>query len=333
LGMQSCCMGHEFFCEVVELGPECEEDLSPGDRVASMPILPCKGEPEKPPVFVGGNPAYGGGYAEYMRLSSKLCVKVPKHVTVNQGALSEPMAVALHGINEAKYGPSETVPVVYGCGPVGLTAIVILKRRGYKPIIAVQRSKFRRDLAKQLGADIVIDPTAGDGHVWEAWTQAMAAKLGVSLEEMRLMERGDYSHGELNLVWNRTHGRWCPPLVIENVGVAGMLEEICKQAPRHTRVVVVGYCMTADAFPHGVFMSKEVELKCVLGYTGQEFKEAVELIGEMALTELGRADLAAIVTKTIPLEEVPSSFVELASNSQNAKVLVIPSQAAAHARL
>jgi len=326
LGLPRACLGHEFCCEVVKLGDGVIEDLNIGDRVASMPIVPLE-DPLTPPIFLGANAKYYAGFAQYMVLSAKLCNKIPKHVSDEQGALSEPMAVAMHAVNEARYLPQQTVPIVWGCGPVGLTAIVILKDRGYKPIIAVQRSAFRRELAKKLGADIVIDPTAGDGsHVWKAWSEAMAAKLNVTFDEMKDMERGNYSHGELNLVWEPTNGRWCPPLVFENVGVPGMVEQICKDAPRHTRVVMCGYCMQPDTLPHGVTMSKEIEIKCVLGYSGAEFTSAVDLISKLALTEDGKTALDTIITKTVGLDEVSATFDELGSNSSNAKVLVKPNQ-------
>jgi len=326
MGLPTSCLGHEFCCEVVKLGDGVTQDLNIGDRVVSMPIVPLK-DPDAPPAFIGANAKYYGGFAQYMVVSAKMCNKLLKHVSDAHGALSEPMAVAMHAVNEARFGPQQTVPVVYGCGPVGLTAIVILKNRGYKPIIAVQRSPFRRELAAKLGADIVIDPSAGDGsHVWAAWSEAMAKKLDVTLDEMKAMERGNYSHGELNLVWEPTNGRWCPPLVFENVGVPGMVEQICKDAPRHTRMVMCGYCMQPDSLPHAVTMSKEIEIKCVLGYSGAEFTSAVNLISQLALTEDGKAALDLIITKSVGLDEVSAMFDELASNSNNAKVLVKPNQ-------
>ncbi len=50
------------------------------------------------------------------------------------------------------------MPLVIGCGPIGLAVISALKTRDVRPIIAADYSPMRRKLAEQLGADIVLDP-------------------------------------------------------------------------------------------------------------------------------------------------------------------------------
>ena len=76
----------------------------------------------------------------------------PKHA-----ALTEPLAVGVHAVAKANIRGDE-VPLVIGCGPVGLAVIAALKLKGLHPIVAADYSPARRALAEKLGADVVVDP-------------------------------------------------------------------------------------------------------------------------------------------------------------------------------
>jgi len=75
------------------------------------------------------------------------------------GTLVEPLAVALHSMKFAAIQPDDTV-AVYGGGPIGLLTIACLKVAGAKRILAVEPLAHRRELAKHMGADEAIDPSA-----------------------------------------------------------------------------------------------------------------------------------------------------------------------------
>src|SRR6185436_13867256 len=98
-----------------------------------------------------------GGYAEHMRLTESLLLPVPNGLATGHAALTEPMAVGVHAVEKAKLEPNE-VPLVIGCGPVGLAVIAALALHGVHPIVAADFSARRRELAATLGADIVVDP-------------------------------------------------------------------------------------------------------------------------------------------------------------------------------
>ena len=73
-----------------------------------------------------------------------------------EAALTEPMAVGYHAV--IKGGITEhDVPLVIGCGPVGLAVIVALKAKGFGPIIASDFAPGRRELATANGADVVVN--------------------------------------------------------------------------------------------------------------------------------------------------------------------------------
>ena len=87
-----------------------------------------------------------------------MLLPVPNGLSTAHAALTEPMAVGLHVVRMAKLDKSE-VPLVIGCGPVGLAVIAALKQTGIGPIIAVDYSAKRRELAELMGADEIIDPS------------------------------------------------------------------------------------------------------------------------------------------------------------------------------
>ena len=108
---------------------------------------------------VGYSNDFPGGYGEQMVLEESLLVEVPNGLDTDRAALTEPMAVGSHAVEKAQLGGDE-VPVVIGCGPVGLAVIAALRLRGVGPIIAADYSPTRRGLAEQMGADVIVDPKA-----------------------------------------------------------------------------------------------------------------------------------------------------------------------------
>ena len=146
-------MGHEFCVEVVDHGPNTDRSLKAGTRAVSMPVL-IRPTGVETVGYSNDNP---GGYGEYMRLSEKLLIEVPNGLPTQKAALTEPMAVGLHAVEMARL-TQDDVPLVIGCGPVGLAVIASLRMKGVQPIIAADFSPRRRQLAQAVGADIVITP-------------------------------------------------------------------------------------------------------------------------------------------------------------------------------
>jgi len=145
-------MGHEFCCEVVEVGAGCT-NLKVGDVVVSMPVaFDAKGL-----HTVGYSNIYNGGYAELMVLSEMLGMRVPAGLPANLAALTEPLAVGVHAVAMSRIVPGEAALVI-GAGPVGLACIAELRMRGIGPIVVADYSAKRRELAALLGADEVVDP-------------------------------------------------------------------------------------------------------------------------------------------------------------------------------
>jgi threonine dehydrogenase-like Zn-dependent dehydrogenase len=145
-------MGHEFCCEVVELGPDVET-LRVGDVVVSVPAA-FDATGLHP---LGFSNIYPGGYAEHMVLNELLAIKVPAGLPHRMAALTEPLAVGVHAVAKSRIAPGDAA-VVIGLGPVGLACIAAMKLLGIGPIVGADFSPARRALAEHLGCDEVVDP-------------------------------------------------------------------------------------------------------------------------------------------------------------------------------
>jgi L-iditol 2-dehydrogenase len=163
--------GHEWSGEVVEVG-EHIKTLSAGDRVvAEVPIKcrvcpNCKDgmDPNMCPDFelYGFSWEYPGGMAEYTVSKEERLFKIPDNVSYEEAALVEPVSVAYRGVWGSGGGaaPHDRV-VIFGAGPIGLFAMLACKASG-APVSVIEPQPYRRQMARDLGADVVIDPTAGD---------------------------------------------------------------------------------------------------------------------------------------------------------------------------
>jgi threonine dehydrogenase-like Zn-dependent dehydrogenase len=167
-------MGHEFCCEVVDLGPGCD-NLKVGDIVVSMPVT----FDSTGLHAVGFSNTYNGGYAELMVLNEMMGLKVPGGLSADIAAMTEPLAVGVHAVAKSRITSNESA-IVLGCGPVGLACIAEMKMRGIGPIVAADFSSKRRALAERLGADVVVDPRVTQAI--EAWRKADGVRSLVIFE-------------------------------------------------------------------------------------------------------------------------------------------------------
>lgn len=289
-------MGHEYCAEIVDFGPDTERNLKPGTRVCAFPLL--AGPQGR--HSVGYSNVAPGGYGEYMLLNEALLLPVPDDLSTDHAALTEPMAVGWHAVKKARL-EADDVPLVVGCGPVGLAVIAALKIAGAGPIVASDFSPRRRELALAMGADIVVDPATSSPY--ERW-QDLA----------KLPPQGNSTTGILS-----TPGpRYRPAVIFECVGVPGVIDQIMANAPRGARIVVVGVCMETDSFRPIYGINKEINLQFVLAYTPEEFALSLRHIAD------GRIPVDALLTGTVGLDGVAQAFDDLASPEHHCKIMVRP---------
>jgi threonine dehydrogenase-like Zn-dependent dehydrogenase len=288
--------GHEFCCEVVEYGPNTPARLAAGTKVVSMPMTLAGQNVHG----LGYNNDIAGGFAQFMPLADRMLLPVPNGLSADKAALTEPMAVGLHAVRFARLQKGD-VPLVIGCGPVGLAVIASLKIEGAGPIIAADYSPARRALAVKMGADIVIDPA--EVSPYETW-RTTATPAG-------------YDGGRYAQLFGLSP-KLPPAVVFECVGVPGVIEQVMEGVPPSARIVVVGVCMETDRIEPFFGIVKQLNVQFVLAYTGDEFAESLHHIAE------GRMDVTPLITGTVGLDGVQGAFSELANPEKHAKVLVDP---------
>lgn len=154
--------GHELSGTVVEIGSEVKE-VQVGDRVVPEIMYPC------------GNCKFckrgqfnlcqfkdhlNHGYSEYITVKAKYLYKIPKNVSFEQAAFTEPLAVVLHTNDVIRPKPDDYILIV-GAGPMGLLHLMVTKLSGAKVIVSEINEK-RLKFAKELGADYVFNPSEVD---------------------------------------------------------------------------------------------------------------------------------------------------------------------------
>jgi len=164
-------MGHEFAGEVTAVGEDVT-DIVVGERVAAMPLVPCWSCPE----CVAGrvelcaqafNPGIGfglpGALAERVHVPTakvgRTVFRLPADVGYEEGALLEPLAVAVHAAERAPRSASDVV-VILGLGPIGQLIGRVLLGTGASRVVGVERSPTRRACAERAGIETV-DGTPG----------------------------------------------------------------------------------------------------------------------------------------------------------------------------
>lgn len=289
-------LGHEFCAEVVAYGPGTSGTLAPGTRVVSPPLL----LRDVPTQLGFGGIDTPGGYAQYMVLSEALLMPVPDTLGTATASLTEPLAVALHAVNRGAVG-ADDVPLVIGCGPIGLATIAVLKMRGVGPIVAADFSPARRALAAKLGADVVVDPR--ESSPYESWHQVAA-----TADPARA--------GRRTALFPELSVR--PSVVFECVGVPGVIQQILAGASACSRVVVAGLCMQEDRFQPTFGVLKEIDLIFSIYYTVDEFAET------LAHLAAGELQVDALITRSVGLGEVRQAYADLADPEQDAKIIIDP---------
>ncbi|GGD61892.1 MDR/zinc-dependent alcohol dehydrogenase-like family protein [Paenibacillus nasutitermitis] len=158
--------GHEFIGFVVEIG-EGVEGYAIGDRVISEQIVPCwecrfckRGQYwmcEKHDLY-GFQNNVNGAMAEYMKFTKEaINYKVPHDLPIEKAILIEPYACSLHAVQRAQIELGDTV-VISGAGTLGLGMVGAAKKSGAGNLIVLDLFDSRLKLAKQFGADIVLNP-------------------------------------------------------------------------------------------------------------------------------------------------------------------------------
>lgn len=161
-------MGHEAAGEIVEVG-ERVTDLEPGDRVAIEPGYTCRrcefcksGRYNlcRDVVFLAAPPV-DGAFCEYLAWPSDFVFKLPDALSLEEGAMLEPLSVGMHAARRSGVTAGDSVAVL-GAGPIGLTALQAARAHGATTLIATDVVPLRLEKASELGATEVLDASLVD---------------------------------------------------------------------------------------------------------------------------------------------------------------------------
>jgi len=159
-------LGHEFAGTVATAGPGVR--LPVGTRVAVDPNIACgvcracrRGDVCLCPRRVALGVDRDGGLAEYALVPETQAYELPPAMPIEWGALCEPLACCLRGLDLAAIRPGASV-VVFGGGVIGQLMVQLARLAGATTVVLVTRQEGRRRLAEALGATATLDPRAGD---------------------------------------------------------------------------------------------------------------------------------------------------------------------------
>lgn len=156
-------LGHEFSGIVVQVGKNVR-NFHVGDRVCVDPNCycgscePCRtGAVHYCQNMIGYGTTVNGGFAEFCAVNERQVYLLGDHTTYEQGAMAEPAACCLHGIDLCRIRPGHQA-VVIGGGMIGLLMVQLAKLAGAARVALVEPVERKREMGLQLGADIGIDP-------------------------------------------------------------------------------------------------------------------------------------------------------------------------------
>lgn len=148
-------MGHEFAGKVVELGQQVNS-VKTGDRVTVNPLISCgscrcckSGQPQLCPnrKIIGAHRP--GAFAEYVAVPKNNVYVLPDNLTMDQGALTEPLACAVHIARIVNMTPADKL-LIFGAGPIGLLVLQVAKAYGLTDIVVMDLNKERLQIVDAL---------------------------------------------------------------------------------------------------------------------------------------------------------------------------------------
>jgi threonine dehydrogenase-like Zn-dependent dehydrogenase len=288
--------GHENVGVIAELG-EGVEGFKVGDRVVAGPPGSCGRcyycVHGRPSLCVDGMEQTNGlrrdgGMAEYMLVKDarQMMYPIPDNVSFEDAVLTDTMAVALRGIIQSAFKMGDNV-VVSGAGPIGISAIQFLKLGGARHVTALEVVEEKRQLARELGADLALDPVA----------------------------EGDALPGRLAALY----GGVGADLAVECAGVGKSVETCLGLTRAGGQVLNLGAAMEPVPVVAAMLAVREVEVTSSLAYTADEARLCLDYLAA------GRFVTTGMLSDVIPLADlIEKGFERLYANRALMKVAIAP---------
>jgi L-iditol 2-dehydrogenase len=241
-------MGHEAAGDVVALGSGVTS-VREGDRVALRSILACgacercrSGQPNICTDRRGMGMHFDGAYAERILVPESLLLPLPDTLSYEDGALIEPLAVAMHAVNRTPFESMDFV-VVVGAGAIGLLTLLAARSRGAGSIVVTDLSTHRLEVARAQGADLTIDVGSVD---------------------------------PVAVIAAATNGRGADA-VFEAVGVAATVTQSLAVARAGGQVTWIGNSVPVVEMPMQDLVTRELTVRGAYGFA-EEFEQAADAI-------------------------------------------------------
>lgn len=280
-------LGHEYAGEIVAIG-KAVENVKVGDRVCIYPLSSCGHCAQ----CMSGEPAWceqrmveGGGYAQYSLTHARQCQILPATVSIQDGALAEPLSVGLHGVEMAEMVPGDRVLII-GAGPIGLAALFWARKLGAGKIAVTARTDQRAELSMTMGASSFVSSA-------DKSDEQFAAELNAALGGQ-------------------------PDIVFECVGQPGVIERAVNLVRWRGKVVVLGLCFARDNWVPFMSVAKEVRIQPAAFFNLKDFRYSVDML------DSGAVEPRAMVTDSVKLGDMPPMFEALRHRTHQCKVLVEP---------
>lgn len=287
-------LGHEYSGVIEEVGPDVK-GFEKGDRVAGSPIIPCGscyycslGKPQLCERRLSLGVEVDGCFTELMmfRRPSMGLTEIPGEISFETGALiGDLLSTGLHAVERAGIEIGDTV-TIFGVGPIGLVSVMGAKARGASHIIAVARTDSRLELAREMGADLTINPVRDD---------------------------------VIKCVRDATNGRGADA-VIETSAAQSALDNAVSCVRRGGRISTIALYDSRPNLDLRRIVLSEIEIRGGLCPVGP--KRLRDLVGVL---KSGRFDLSRLITHRFPLEKVHQAIQTFENKLGGAvKVLLIP---------
>lgn len=160
-------LGHEFSGVIEKHGKDVMA-FKEGDRVCIDPNKLCgqcyyckNGIGHFCERMTGIGTTVDGGFAQYCVVPQSQIYKIAKDTTFEQAAMAEPLSCCLHGIDMCDMKCSDTAAIIGG-GMIGMIMVQLAKLSGAHTVVLIEPVETKRETAKKLGADILIDPFSED---------------------------------------------------------------------------------------------------------------------------------------------------------------------------
>lgn len=275
----------------MEIGTDVQS-LKVGDRVAIEPGRPCR---FCAPCLSGkynlcvdmkfaATPPYDGTLAGFYAASEDFCFKLPDHVTTQEGALIEPLAVAVHIVKQAEVTPGSSV-VIMGAGPVGLLCCAVAKAYGASKIVSVDIQPTRLEFAAKYAATHTFTPE-----------RVPAEENAARLRKETSMPLGADS-------------------VIDASGAEPSIQTSIHVLRRGGVYVQGGMGKSDITFPIMALCMNEITAKGSFRYGSGDYALAVEFVST------GKVDVKSLITGTVEFGDAESAF-KAVREGKGIKVLI-----------